>query len=100
MKYFLVQSVMASPLPVSPEELKEKFIPLHEAHIAWGIEKGIVLFAGPKIGKSGGFMIARAESVDELQLFTDADPFVLNAIAGFDITEFLMNDRSEFVKDW
>ena len=100
MKYFLVQSVMASPLPVSTEELQEKFIPLHEAHIARGIEKGIVLFAGPKIGKSGGFMIARAESVDELQLFTNADPFVLNAIAGFDITEFLMNDRSEFVKDW
>ena len=100
MKYFLVQSVMASPLPVSPEELTSKYIPMHEKHIAGGIEKGIVLFAGPKIGKSGGFMIARAESVDELQLFTNADPFVLNAIAGFDITEFLMNDRSEFVKDW
>lgn len=100
MKYFLVQSVMSSPLPCSPEEMKDKFLPLHEAHIARGIEQGTVLFAGPKIGRSGGFMITRAESLEALEQFTNKDPFVLNSIAEFDITEFLMNDRSEAVRNW
>lgn len=100
MKYFLAQSVMADPLPVPAEDVPKIYIPMHEKHIASGIEAGMVLFAGPKITEGGGLMIARAESRKALDAFLERDPFVVNSLARFDVKEFLMNDRSEYVKEF
>ena len=98
MKYYLAQSIMAEPLPVPAEDVPKVYIPMHEKHIASGIEAGMVLFAGPKTAEGGGLMIARAESRGELDAFLGIDPFVTNGIARFEVKEFLMNDRSDFVK--
>lgn len=100
MKYFLAQSVMKSQLPVPADELPKVYIPMHEKHIASGIESGMVLFAGPKTDEGGGLLIARAETRAELDAFLDSDPFVTYALASFEVKEFRMNDRSEFVKDF
>lgn len=100
MKYFLAQSVMHDPLPVPAEDVPKIYIPMHEKHIASGIKAGMVLFAGPKVDEGGGFMIARAESREELDAFTARDPFVVNGLAHFEVKEFLMNDRSEYVKNF
>lgn len=100
MKYFLAQSIMYDPLPIPPKDLPGLYIPMHEKHIASGIEAGMVLFAGPKLNEGGGFMVARAESREELDAFTARDPFVVNGIAYFEVKEFLMNDRSEYVKNF
>ena len=98
MKYYLAQSIMAESLPVPAEDVPKVYIPMHEKHIASGIEAGMVLFAGPKTAEGGGLMIARAESRGELDAFLARDPFVTTGRARFDVKEFLMNDRSEFVK--
>lgn len=100
MKYFLAQSVMASPLPVPAEDVPKIYIPMHEKHIASGIEAGMVLFAGPKTAEGGGLMIARAADREALDAFLARDVFVANGLARFEVTEFLMNDRSEAVKEW
>lgn len=100
MKYFLAQSVMNSPLPVPPEDVPKIYIPLHEKHIAAGIAAGNVLLAGPKTEEGGGLMIARFPSRPELDEFLSRDPFVTNGLAHFEVKEFLLNDRSENVKDW
>ena len=62
--------------------------------------KADFLFAGPKTEEGGGLMIARAESRGELDAFLARDPFVTNGLARFDVKEFLMNDRSDFVKNF
>ena len=100
MKYFLAQSVMSSPLPVPAEDVGKVYIPMHEKHIAAGIAEGIVLLAGPKVSEGGGLMIARAESREALDAFIARDPLVVNGLATFDVKEFLLNDRSEYVKEW
>lgn len=100
MRYFVAESVFRSPLPVSDEEVKTRFIPAHEKHIASGIGEGRVLLAGPKVGEGGGLMLARAESREELDAFLARDPFVTGGIADFTVREFRLNDRSEFVKNW
>lgn len=100
MKYFLAQSVMSSPLPVPAEDVPRVYIPMHEKHIASGIEAGMVLFAGPKIAEGGGLMIARAPDREALDTFLGRDPFVTNGLAHFEVTEFVMNDRSERMKEW
>ncbi len=100
MKYFLAQSVMNSPLPVPAEDVPKIYIPLHEKHIASGIESGMLLFAGPKVSEGGGLLIARAESREALDTFLGRDPFVTYGLAHFEVKEFKMNDRSEFVKNF
>lgn len=100
MKYFLAQSVMRDPLPVPAEDIPKIYIPMHEKHIASGIEAGMVLFAGPKTEEGGGLMIARAESREALEEFLSRDPFTKFGLAGFEVKEFLMNDRSEYVKEF
>jgi len=100
MKYILAQSIMNDPLPVPAEDVPKIYIPMHEAHIAAGIAAGNVLLAGPKTEEGGGLMIARAESREALDEFIARDPFVVNGIAHFDVKEFLLNDRSEYVKEF
>lgn len=100
MKYFLAQSIMNDPLPVPAEDVPRIYIPMHEKHLATGIEAGMVLFAGPKVTEGGGLMIARAESRETLDAFLARDPFVTNGLAHFDVKEFMMNDRSEYVKEF
>lgn len=100
MKYFLAQSIMLSPSPASPQEIKEIFIPQHEAHIASGIAAGNLLLAGPKTTEGGGLMIARFPSREELDDFLARDPFVTNGLARFDVKEFLLSDRSAAVENW
>ena len=100
MKYFLAQSIMAEPLPVPAEDVPKLYIPMYEKHIAAGIAAGMVLLAGPKVTEGGGLMIARAESREALDDFLAHDPFVLKGLARFDVKEFMLNDRSEFVKEF
>ena len=96
MKYFVAESTMLSSLPVSEKELAEIYIPMHAEHIASGIVAGIVLCAGPK-EEGGGIMVARAETREELDAFLAADPFTRFGLAVFEIKEFMMKDRSDFV---
>ena len=100
MKYFLAQSIMAEPLPVPAEDIPRVYIPMHEKHIAAGIAAGMVLLAGPKVAEGGGLMIVRAESREELDAFLGRDPFTVNGLARFDVKEFMLNDRSQFVKEF
>lgn len=100
MKYFLAQSIMLSPSPVSDQELKEIYIPRHEAHIASGIAAGSILLAGPKTDEGGGLMIARFSAREELDDFLDRDPFVTCGLARFDVKEFRLSDRSAAVENW
>ena len=97
MKYFIAESRLLSPLPISQQEFAEKYLPMHEKHIADGIAEGIVLFAGPKVSEGGGIMVARAETREALDAFLDADPFTCFGLARFEVKEFMMKDRSDIV---
>ena len=100
MKYFIAESKLLSPLPVSEAEFAEKYLPMHEKHIADGIAEGIVLFAGPKVSEGGGIMAARAESEEIFMAFIKRDPFIRYGLGEFSVKEFRMNDRSEFVAEF
>lgn len=100
MKYFLAQSIMNDPLPVPAGDVPTIYIPQHEKHIAAGIAAGNVLLAGPKVSEGGGLMIARFETRQALDEFLARDPFVTYGLANFEVKEFLLNDRSENVKEW
>jgi len=99
MKYFVVESVMKDPLPVSREAFETVYAPQHVAHMNEGVDAGLILMAGPnELG--GGFLLFRAETREEAERFLEADTFRVNGLNEFRITEFFPKDRAELVKNW
>lgn len=83
MKYFVARIVYIAPL----EEV-EKVIEEHRQFLDQGYERDWFLASGPQEPKEGGILIARAPERDDLEFFLQDDPFVVNKIAEYQITEF------------
>lgn len=99
MKYFVAESIMTQPCPVSGEEMKNTYVPAHVAHLHRGIDAGTLLLGGPN-EFGGGFLLLRGESREAVEAFLEKDPFRVNGINSFRLTEFNPCDRSDMVKDW
>ncbi len=90
--YYVAEAVYKAPLPCSPSELAEEWMPAHAAHIRSGVEAGLVLLAGPKGEGDGGFVILRADSRGELDAFLGQDPLVLRGVQTFRVTPWKIFD--------
>lgn len=99
MNYFIAESIMTEPSPVSPEELQRVYVPAHVAHLQQGIAEGLLLLGGPN-EHGGGFLVLRAPSRAAVEEFLARDPFRVNGINSFRLTEFFPHERSACVKDW
>lgn len=99
MKYFIAESVMTEPMPVTPEEMRTVYVPAHVAHLHRGIDDGMLLLGGPN-ETGGGFLVLRAESREALDAFLERDPFRVNGLNRFIVREFNPSDRAELLKDW
>jgi len=98
MKFFLVEGENLKDIDLSQGEGKQ----ILDAHIAFlhdAVEKGIILFNGPK-PTGGGVLIAKGESLEELQEFFAQDPFIVAGINSRTFTEFFVKDGQDFVKPW
>jgi len=95
MKHFMIDIQYKRPV----EELAE-ILPLHRAFLQMGYDAGLLLFSGPKNPKTGGIVIARAESLQAIQAFFAQDPYLLNQAAEYTYVEFEPVKHQEFLKDW
>jgi len=63
-----------------------------DAHIAF-IEKyyslGKIISSGKKVPRTGGVILMRASSKEEVETIIKEDPFYFEGVADFDIIEFL-----------
>lgn len=99
MKYFIAESIMTDPMPVSKEEFLRVYAPQHVAHMKQGIDAGIVLMAGPnELG--GGFLLMRTETRAAAEAFLAEDVYPVNGLNRFRLTEYDPKDRAEMVMDW
>lgn len=71
--------------------------PYFEPHIAFVkryVEAGNFLLTGKKIPRTGGVILAKVESREELMKLLAEDPFVEFDLADFDITEIQLSQVS------
>lgn len=64
-----------------------------QPHMDWvnaGYEKGWFLASGRKIPRTGGVILAKGDRA-EIEAYCAADPFVLHAIATYEITELALS---------
>jgi uncharacterized protein YciI len=95
MKHFVVEATYLAPV----EQVREAY-PRHRAWLKKGYELGLFLCSGPKIPPTGGYLVARAESVEVLQTMFEEEPLNKERLASFTFTEFNPVKRQAWTEDW
>lgn len=83
-KMFLVDLVYKADISIV-----EKFTPEHRAWLDEQYKAGHFMFSGPKKPRTGGIIIAKMNSREDLQTLLANDPFAKNQVAEYHITEFI-----------
>ncbi len=60
----------------------------HKAYLEEQYASGTFLMSGPKEPRTGGVILARAATLDELRRTLARDPFQIHGIAAFEIVQF------------
>jgi uncharacterized protein YciI len=95
MKHFVIEITYTAPLEKIDETLPE-----HRLFLQTGYEKGWLLMSGPQNPRSGGIVIARAPSLDEIQAFFKNDPYQIKGQATYRFTEFHPVKKAPFMETW
>ena len=96
MKHFLLEGEYLVPV-----EAISELVPAHRAFLQKGYDAGFFLCSGPQIPARGGFLIARAESLAELEALLAEEPFTKAKKMRFArITEFNPAQCQPMLKDW
>jgi uncharacterized protein YciI len=95
MKHFVVEATYVAPL----EQVREAY-PRHRQWLQRGYDLGLFLCSGPKEPPGGGYLVARADSVDTLREMFDDEPLNKERLATFTFTEFLPVKRQPWTEDW
>ena len=75
--------------------------PQHHEFLQKGYSDGVFLFSGPHVPAHGGFLVARAGSLEELQKYLADEPFVKAGAMRFNrVTEFNPVQRQPLLEDW
>jgi uncharacterized protein YciI len=97
MKHFLLEGQHLVPF----EQRSPELIAEHRRFLQQGYDKGRFLLSGPFVPPSGGILVARAESLDELQEFLADEPFCKAKVMRFSrITEFDPVQHQPVLQGW
>ncbi len=75
----------------TPLEVVDSHLPAHIAFLDRYFAAGTFIAAGRKIPRTGGMMMARNVTRTELEAIIEEDPFKVNGVATYEITEFTPN---------
>jgi uncharacterized protein YciI len=95
MKHFIVEATYL----VSFERIRD-VIPRHRAFLQRGYDAGLFLCSGPQNPPTGGFLVARARSLAELEALFASEPFHQEQLASYRFTEFEPVKRQPWTEDW
>jgi uncharacterized protein YciI len=95
MKHFIVEIIYTAPI-----EKVSTITPLHRAYLQKGYDQGWLLMSGPQNPRTGGIVVCRAPSLEEIQSFFKNDPYNQNKVADYRFTEFEPLKRAAFIEPW
>ena len=85
---------------IVPFEQIQEILPKHRAYLDKGYQSGMLLMSGPNTAKTGGIVVARANSLNELKDFFTQDPYNINNAATYSYHEFDPVKYNDIVKSW
>jgi uncharacterized protein YciI len=72
----------------------------HRAHLKKGYEQGMFLISGPRIPRTGGLVIAKSSSLEQLESFFSDDPYYIHSYAEYKFIEFDPKSCHSDVTGW
>jgi len=97
MKHFLLEGERLVPF----EERAPELIAAHRQFLQRGYDQGRFLLSGPSVPPKGGVLIARAESIDELNDYLADEPYCKAKVMRFaKVTEFDPVQHQPILSDW
>lgn len=98
MKFFILEGFFTDHV-LSEYQLKE-LITAHLNYLEAESASERILFSGPKADTGGGIIMMKVNDRDEIIQFCRQDPLVLAGVQKYNVTEFIMHDCQQEVKDW
>jgi len=95
MKHFVVEISYSVPF----EKLADT-VPEHRNFLQTGYDKGWLLCSGPQVPKTGGIVVARAPSLEDIRQFFTNDPYQKKGLATYRFCEFEPVKRQVLLEDW
>lgn len=72
----------------------DQYLQDHRAFLITWYKKEIFIASGPKVGRSGGIILAKG-SIEEIQNVIKSDPFFIHDVATYNIIQFEPNRYSQ-----
>ena len=91
---FIVDLNYIVPLEQIDAYMKEHMVFLNKYY-----KKDIYITSGRKVPRTGGIILALAESKEQLAAIMDEDPFCVNHLVTYTITEFQTSQASAAMKE-
>jgi uncharacterized protein YciI len=95
MKHFVIEITYKAPL-----EQIDAAVGDHRQFLQGGYDLGLLLFSGPQNPRTGGIIIARAESLEAIQDLFKKDPYQARGLASYRFIEFNPVKRQNFLESW
>lgn len=73
----------------------ERYLPEHIAYLDKHYKSGHFIMSGRKNPRTGGIILAKAGSADDITQIYNTDPFFINNIAEFNVTSFTPSKWAE-----
>ena len=99
MRYFLVEGKFNNPIPVGGSKL-DLLVKEHLKKLNNEVKEGRILFTSSKKDNSGVVFLIKAEKRQDVDSFLDEDPLNKNEVQFYKVTELLIKDVDEKIKDW
>ena len=76
---------------IKPLDTVDKHLPEHLEFLMEQYSKGIFIASGRKVPRTGGVILAKGKSRQELLGILEADPFNQAGVADYEVTQFTPN---------
>jgi len=84
---------------IVPLEELDQHIEAHVRYLKKYYKADVFLMSGRKVPRTGGVIIAQADSQEILEKIIAEDPFLKNKLAEFEITEFMASQSHPDLKN-
>jgi uncharacterized protein YciI len=95
MKHFIIEITYTVPV-----ENISTITPLHREFLKKGYDTGWLLMSGPQTPRLGGIVVARAPSLEDIQIFFQNDPYNINGMATYRFIEFEPVLHASLIESW
>lgn len=85
---------------IVPLEQLDNHMTAHVKFLQKYYKQNVFVASGRKVPRTGGIILARAKSMDEVERIMKEDPFHIHRLAEFSITEFLTSQVHPELKNF